>query len=307
MQNNELIMNFMDNVYKTSDELNNVPLPELYKIPLDEFLNNEVVQVYGFRGMCGFEVITPKQTVLNTMPYSFGARHCFLAYQVYTNIYGSSKKKLYEGLLEEGFFKAKIPTENINNIVIRHLSRISTQDNQLNASNVCVIYGNLDNINSYQKKQFLESIKCMLKKDPSIQICHIKGLNNYQDLTIQDIIDIVPNDNIVLDDEEKIISSKETNFVGDVSNIYDDFDYSEIYYTRIALKGETKDLICPIIKFKGYEKFEEYFGRKPLTAPELNKIMLGRARYAPVGLITDPDLDAFSKMSQSSTEGISKK
>lgn len=279
----KIISRFVDGVFKTHKELETIPIPELYDLPFDIFLNNPFYNSYGFLGISGVQIITPKQTILNGYPLVKRVLHSYLYSDICSKIYDGEKlEQIRKKIFNTSSFNVNSLNNNINHISLRYLNTVKENDGEMDANNFCVIYGNLNNINSYQKQILLESVISIGDKDSRIPIYHY---DSQKEITIDDIISIIPHDDIVLDDDEKLLSTDETGYVHDISNYRckDSFDCFYIYDDNIKC-------IKPVAKFNipNPEMLTEY-GVKVLDAKTLNKmIVINKSTILPLMIYADP-------------------
>ena len=174
---NKSILGFIDRVIKTKNELETVPIPELYDIPHISFKDSLFYRIHGFRGINGMQIITTKQTILNEDSVMQGKMHWELYYTVCSKIYKIGKlKKVCAHLGKQAYANVSYPDENVNHISLRYVNDIQEKNGEIDVTNLCVIYGDLSRINSYQKRILLESIQAISTKDPTISIYHYDNL-----------------------------------------------------------------------------------------------------------------------------------
>lgn len=259
---NNIITKYVDNIYKTQEELVRVPIPELYILSHDIF-QSPTYKLKGFKGINGMQLITSKQTIMGSSPDIEATRHATLYYEMCKKIYDEDKIKLFNGIVSNGIVSYQ--NNEINHITVAHINSIFEKNNEIKVHNFCVIYGNLNMINSYQKKILIETIKLILKKDSNIEIYHFE---NHKEIDLKDIESIIPKDDIAIDKEEKLLSTKESDYTVDLSK-YNSNDKIECYYQY----GEDEKKIYPIEKTENIELEEQgvYLEPKSLNIMLINK------------------------------------
>ena len=284
---NKLISSFINSIFKTHDELETIPIPELYNISFDTFQNNKFYDIRGFNGMNGFQLITPKQTIMIGNPLHLNMMHYWLYELVCQQIYSGQKLEKIIHILGK-YVDCNI--SELNHISIRYVNDVREQNGKINVNNFCVIYGNLNNINSYQKRIILETISSIMKKGSNIQIY---GYDSQKEIGIEDIMSITPRNDIVLDDDEKLLSSKESEYNSDISNYRYTGNLNYLYKY-----DDRTNSITPIVKSNiiDYERLSEY-GIKILDSNTLNKMLINKVKIMNPGIYNDPSL-IFKELSK---------
>ena len=278
--NNEIILSFVNSIFKMQEDLKTIPIPELYGIGLDTFQNNKFYNIRGFNGMNGFQLITPKQTIMIGGPVHLNMLHYYLYEIVCKQIYSGQKLEAINHILGRN---DNCNITSLNHISLRYVNDVSDKNGEINVSNFCIIYGNLNNINSYQKKILLESVNSIKKKDSNIPIyCY----DSLMEISITDIMSITPHNNIALDNDEKLLSSEDFEYTFNISN-YSCVDKSDYFYQY----DDKTNTITPIAQFNipNYEKLTEY-GIKILDPYSLNKLLVNKTSIMSPGIYSDPNL-----------------
>ncbi len=273
---NKIIDNFIDNILRTKEEYQNTPIPELCNISLKSFQRNNYYDEFGFRGISGVQVITPSQTIMFGVPLMKYIKHIDLFNTVYSKIFSGNKLKKVTNQLSQNILSFD---DKINRISIRYVNSIN-YNGEIDADNFCVIYGDIDNINSYQKDILIKIIEAITKKDPNTLIYDYK---NGKRITIEDAKEITPNDNQIIDKEEKIISNDQTDYVSDISN-YSNKNTIEYFYTY---EPSLKEII-PIQKIDGIDnEILTNHGYNVLEPATLNKMIINKMKIGYPSVFTD--------------------
>ena len=281
---NKSISKFIDDVIKTKEELETVPIPKLYGIPFDAFKDNDWYNVRGFLGISGLQLITSKQTIMDEYPVIVRVMHWKFYNHIFHKIYSGEKlERMCQELGRNSYINLSSSKDYVNHISLRYVNNIGDNNGEIDVTNFCVIYGNLNNINSYQKRILLESVTSILEKDSSILIYHY---DSEKEIGISDIIAIIPHDEIVLDEDEKLLSSEDTEYVRDIVDYRSKSAFDHFYVFEQKLK-----CIIPFAKFNipNYERLTEY-GVKILDAKTMNEMIINKVRIERPCIISDPEL-----------------
>ena len=167
------ISEYVDRVIKTKHELETVSIPELYGVSFDSFQNNAVYDMHGFLGTIGLQIITPKQTILDEYPVIKKVWHWHLYENILKRIYSGQKlEEASSKIGKQSYVNVSSSENNINHISVRYVNDVGNNNGEIDVNNFCIICGNLNNINNYQKIILLESISSICKKDSNAQIYH---------------------------------------------------------------------------------------------------------------------------------------
>lgn len=268
---NRVLSYFVKGILKTEKELNSISIPELYDISLDLLKHKDYYHNCRFNGIVGIELITTKQTILKSSP---NVLHVSLYNEACQKIYNQDKLKRLGKISKINSLSRQNKEENINQITIRYINEVSIRSDKIDVYNYCIIDGDLNNINSYQKKILLETIKEILKKDPNTEI---HRHDTWKETNIEDIMNIIPNDKIVLDSEEKLLTNTD-DFVSDIST-YHNKKVIDCFY----LYNSYLESIRPIKKFKNYKELN-FYDVDLLSPKNLNEHFIEGVRLEEIGI-----------------------
>lgn len=261
--NRDIISQNVDNIYKTKKELETIPIPELYNLSHDIF-QSPTYKFKGFKGINGLQLITSKQTIMASSPDTEATRHAVLYYEICKKIYDEEKVKIFNGIVSNGIVSYQ--DSNINHITIAHINSIFEKNKEINVHNFCVIYGNLNKINNYQKRILIETINSIIKKDSNIEIYHY---DSHKEIGIKEIESIIPKDEIAIDDGEKILSDKESDYVIDLSKYH---NKNKIEYIYQYIEDEKKIYQIEKTDSIEFENKSDYLDPKSLNIMLINKV-----------------------------------